>query len=386
MVRAGTRSWWSFRSAAVAVAALLTSAACAPGASDTGSAGPTTSRRTSTTASVAAATSSTSPASSSTSAPPTDLRRVDLAARPHRVRCPGGEVELQPGVAAPGADARPVVIDSFEPQFLDLTGDGRPEAVVEVACRVADESSTGVRSVIVLADQAGEVVQLGQPLDGTDPTVVGSSLAVGRATDEGAEVSTEVSTDEGAGVSTDAAGAAASTPTTTVYEPFSFDGSSWVPGSDGTPVQPSDPVTLDGIGSVLVGAPFGEVAISTGEPIEVADQLATGGACVELVFPSGPEGVGGLGGDGVVHAVHVDNPAIRTGEGLGVGSTEVEVQYAFPGQVSVLPHPYVPGGHHLIVDFPDLPDRVLLFSTDGTTVTDFAAGAAGWADVAEGCA
>lgn len=378
MVRAGTRGWWSLRSAAVAGVALLTSAACAPGASDTDAAGPTTSRRTSTTASVDAATSSTAPASSSTSTPPTDLRRVDLAARPHRVRCPGGEVELQPGVAAPGADARPVVIDSFEPQFLDLTGDGRPEAVVEVACRVADEWSTGVRSVIVLADQAGEVVQLGQPLDGADPTVVGSSLAVGRATDVNAEASTEVSTD--------AAGAATSTPTSTVYEPFSFDGSSWVPGSDGTAVQPGDPVTVDGIGPVLVGAPFGEVAISTGEPIEVEDQLATGGACVELVFPSGPEGVGGLGGEGVVHAVHVDNPAIRTGEGLGVGSTEVEVQYAFPDQVSVLPHPYVPGGHQLIVDFPDLPDRVLLFNTDGTTVTDFAAGAAGWADLAEGCA
>lgn len=382
MVRAGTRGWWSLRSAAVAGVALLTSAACAPGASDTDAAGPTTSRRTSTTASVDAATSSTAPASSSTSTPPTDLRRVDLAARPHRVRCPGGEVELQPGVAAPGADARPVVIDSFEPQFLDLTGDGRPEAVVEVACRVADEWSTGVRSVIVLADQAGEVVQLGQPLDGADPTVVGSSLAVGRATDVNAEASTEASTE----VSTDAAGAATSTPTSIVYEPFSFDGSSWVPGSDGTAVQPGDPVTVDGIGPVLVGAPFGEVAISTGEPIEVEDQLATGGACVELVFPSGPEGVGGLGGDGVVHAVHVDNPAIRTGEGLGVGSTEVEVQYAFPDQVSVLPHPYVPGGHQLIVDFPDLPDRVLLFNTDGTTVTDFAAGAAGWADLAEGCA
>ena len=47
---------------------------------------------------------STAPASSSTSAPASDLRQVDLAARPHRVRCPGGEVELQPGVAAPLAN------------------------------------------------------------------------------------------------------------------------------------------------------------------------------------------------------------------------------------------------------------------------------------------
>ncbi len=104
------------------------------------------------------------------------------------------------------------------------------------------------------------------------------------------------------------------------------------------------------------------------------------------MLPSGPEGVGGIGGDGLVQAVHVSNPAVRTAEGLGVGSTEIEVQAAFPGQVSVLPHEQVPGGQHLIVDFPDQPDRVLLFNTDGTTVTDYAAGAAGWADVAEGCA
>jgi hypothetical protein len=69
-----------------------------------------------------------------------------------------------------------------------------------------------------------------------------------------------------------------------------------------------------------------------------------------------------------------------------VGSTGVDVQLTFPGQVSVLPHQTLPGGEHLIVDFPDQPDRVLLFNTDGTTVTDYAAGSAGWADVAEGCA
>lgn len=365
MVRGSASRSWSRRAAVVPALVLVGLAACSPGASDADGGPPTTARR-STTSADPTPSSSPTPAPSSTSAPPTDLRQADLAAQPHQVRCPGGEVALQPGVAAPGVDDRPVAIDTFEPQFLDLTGDGRPEAVVEVTCRVAEEGGTAVRSVIVLADEAGRVVQLGAPIDGADPTVVGEQLAVGRD----------------ASVSTDASGAA----TSVVYESFSFDGSTWVSSSDGSPLQESDPVTLDGIGGVLVGAPFGEVAISTGQPIEATDALATGGSCVEIVLPAGPEGVGGLGGGGLVHAVRVSNPAVRTAEGLGVGSTGVDVQLTFPGQVSVLPHQTLPGGEHLIVDFPDQPDRVLLFNTDGTTVTDYAAGSAGWADVAEGCA
>lgn len=365
MVRREARRSSLERPAVLLVAVLLGSVACTPGGSDDDASPPTTARRAPTSA-PAASSSSSSPAATSTTVASTDLRQADLTDQPYRVRCPGGEVELQPGVAAPGVDDRTVAVGTFEPQFLDLTGDGRPEAVVEVACAVVDDDATSVRSVVVLADEAGAVVQVGQPLDGGDPTVVGGLLAVGRD----------------ASVSADAAGAA----TSVVYEPFTFDGATWVPSSEGSPVQVTDPVTVDGIGAVLVGAPFGEVAISTGRPIEAADRSGTGGACVEIVLPSGPEGVGGIGGDGLVQAVHVSNPAVRTTEGLGVGSTGVEVQFAFPGQVSVLPHESVPGGQHLIVDFPDQPDRVLLFNTDGTTVTDYAAGAAGWADVAEGCA
>lgn len=366
MVRGDVRRSPMRRLAVLGAAVLLGSVACTPGGSEDDAAPPTTARRTTSSAPAAPSSSSSAPVASSTTVPPPDLREADLTDQPYRVRCPGGEVELQPGVAAPGIDDRPVVVDAFEPQFLDLTGDGRPEAVVEVACTVVDEPATRSRSVVVLADDTGAVVQVGQPLDGADPTVVGGLLAVGRE----------------ASVSTDASGSA----TSVVYEPFTFDGSTWVSSSEGSPVQVTDPVTLDGIGAVLVGAPFGEVAISSGRPIEAADRTGSGGACVEIVLPSGPEGVGGIGGDGLVQAVLVSNPAVRTAEGLGVGSTGVEVQFAFPGQVSVLPHERVPGGQHLIVDFPDQPDRVLLFNTDGTTVTDYAAGAAGWADVAEGCA
>lgn len=371
MVRGGAGRRRPRGVAAPAVVAALALAACSPGSSDAGGANPPTTRRTtSTTAAAPAAGASavptSAPAAPSTTAPPFDLRRADLGAHAYRVLCPGGELDLVPRTPSPGVDDRPVVLDPFEPQFLDLTGDGRPEAVVEVGCRVADEWSTGVRSVIVLGAEAGAVVQLGQPLEGADPTVVGAALAVGRP----------------ASVATAASGSA----TSVVYEPYSFDGSAWVPISAGTPVLPSDPVTVDGIGSVLVGAPFGEIAISTGRPVEAADGGATGGACVEVVLPDAPEGVAGLGGDGAVRAVHVDNPAVRTAEGLGVGSTEVEVQFAFPGQVSVLPDEAHPGGHHLIVDFPDLDGRVLRFDTDGTTVTGYAAGETGWADVAEGCA
>jgi hypothetical protein len=369
MVRGCTGGVWNRGVAAAVAVVVLGSAACSPGGPgrDDGVA-PSTTRRTATSAPPALerpASTSSIPVSSSTSTPRSDLRQADLGSRPHLVRCPGGEAEVQPGVAAPGADGRTVVIGTFEPQFLDLTGDGRPEAVVEVTCRVADEWSEGDRSVIVLADEAGEVVQLGQPLEGADPTVVGGSLAVGRRTAAGEAAS----------------GAAAEI----VYEPFTFDGATWVPGAGGSPLLVTDPVTVDGIGAVLVGAPFGEAAISTGQGVETVDPLASG-ACVEIAFRSGPEGVRGRGGDGVIHAVLVDNPAVRTAEGLGVGSTEVEVQFTFPGQVSVLPAAGVPGGQHLIVDFADQPDRVLLFTTDGTTVTDYAAGAAGWADVAEGCA
>ncbi|MBX3286833.1 MAG: hypothetical protein KF703_15905 [Actinobacteria bacterium] len=366
MVRGDTGASTTRRAGILAVVGVLALAACSSGSSDDAAASSsTTSPRRRPSTGAAPATSSTTLAPSTTSTP-FDLRRADLSAGPYRVRCPGGEVDLAPGAPSPGVDDRPVVLDPLAPQFVDLTGDGRPEAVAEAACHVVDDPDAAVvRSVVVLAADAGAVVQMGQPLDGADPAVVGGSLAVGRE----------------ASVGTDGAGQARSM----VYEPFTFDGSSWVPGSDGVPVAATDPVTVDGMGPLVVGAPFGEVAIATGAPIEAADRADDAGACVDLVVADGPEGVDAVGGGGVVRAVHVENPAVRTDDGLGIGSTEVEVQFTFPGFVAVRPDPGVPGGRQLVVTSPDLGDRVLRFDTDGTVVTGYAAGEAGWADGAGGC-
>ena len=85
---------------------------------------------------------------------------------------------------------------------------------------------------------------------------------------------------------------------------------------------------------------------------------------------------------GAVYTSELWNPQTRT----WTMTASAKKMRLYHSNALLLPDATVPGHQHLIVDFADQPDRVLLFNTDGTTVTDYAAGAAGWADVVEGCA
>jgi hypothetical protein len=93
-----------------------------------------------------------------------------------------------------------------------------------------------------------------------------------------------------------------------------------------------------------------------------------------------------LGGDGEVHSVEIDNPAVRTQSGLGIGTPSAEVGPSFPGRVTAEPHPYDETGQYLVFTPVDEPDRLVVFETNGATVTRYRVGEIAWALLIEGCA
>ncbi len=69
---------------------------------------------------------------------------------------------------------------------------------------------------------------------------------------------------------------------------------------------------------------------------------------------------------------------------IGVGSTEEDVQKAYPGKVRVSVHPYLEeSGHYLVIDSPN--ERAMVFETDLTTVMSYRGGALPSVLWIEGC-
>jgi len=338
---------------------------------------------------------STVPVSVATSStiPPMDLQSADLKAGPYQVLCPGGPVSASPAAGtATTADGRRAVIDRFDAQFSDLTGDGRPDAVVSVNCRVAADGTAGSDSVIVLTASGKTVKQLGQPIDGSEPVVVGQSLAVRQVTTAGtADAAAPTTQPAGAPAPTQPGGVATTIQPATVpalavrYDAFTLANDAWTRPTATAEATAKDPVTIDGVDPYLVGTPYGEVALASGQPVDVADPLHTNGACVDVTYPSGPGDISSLGSDGTVRSLEVRNSSMRTPEGIGVGSGEADVAQAYAGGVKVMDNPAVAGGHLLVVRLSDAPDRTMMFTTDGQMVTKYAVGQAGWADVLKGC-
>jgi hypothetical protein len=87
--------------------------------------------------------------------------------------------------------------------------------------------------------------------------------------------------------------------------------------------------------------------------------------------------------DSAVVRVDITDPEIRTSSGVGVGSTEVQVERAFPGLVEVQPHKYEPNGHYLIVH--SGPHDLLFETNAGKTVTTYRFGNKEPVGYVEGC-
>lgn len=325
----------------------------------------------STTTSLAATTTTAVPtttAAPTTTAPPPDIRSIDLRNGTYRALCPVGvgEVELRPSQGPTQTPDGAVQVEDFDPFFGDMTGDGREDAVVSIGCVFADGGNAYVSSVVLVTAERDGPRQVGPPVDGFEPVLTGSSVVVSRAVFADADPRC--------------------CPSTIRYVPLTFQQDHLAEGGGGRPVTDGDSATTAGIGGFEVGRTYAEIAGATGQPVEVSNEVDVGSECVYVSIEGGPADVSGLGDPDRLRSVEVGNPAVRTKSGLGIGSTEAEVYDAFPGRVTARPHTYVQGGNYLDFVPEDTPERIVVFDTDGATVSYFRVGEPGWADAVEGCA
>lgn len=92
--------------------------------------------------------------------------------------------------------------------------------------------------------------------------------------------------------------------------------------------------------------------------------------------------------DGRIATTNVDEPGVKTVEGVGVGDTETDVQRIYGDRIRVEPHPYDPKGHNLVYTPEDAAQKrySTIFETDGNRVRIYRAGEASAVAAIEGCA
>jgi hypothetical protein len=167
--------------------------------------------------------------------------------------------------------------------------------------------------------------------------------------------------------------------------PFRWDGTDYTEAAPGSasPLTQA-PLRIDGIGPVRVGMTTAQAAAAAGTPIRLQSSV---GSCGGAIPVGGPQGFSFMTDRSGITRVDVTVPSIRTGEGIGVGSTEADVSRAYGGHVTVQPHTYT-NGHYLVVtsDKPELANYRFVFETNGTRVTTFRSGQEPNVEFVEGCA
>ena len=137
------------------------------------------------------------------------------------------------------------------------------------------------------------------------------------------------------------------------------------PGSASTISQA--PLDINGIGPIRVGMTVTQAAAAAGAPIRLQSAV---GSCGEAIPVGGPQGLSFMTDLAGITRVDVTELSIKTGEGIGIGSTEADVIRTYGSRVTTQPHEYT-NGHYLVVssDKPDLANYQFVFETDGTRVT-----------------
>ncbi len=313
------------------------------------------------TATVGSATTAQIPA---TTAPPIDLRNADLVRRRYRIACPGGEVEVDAATASGvGVDGGSLAVSGFVARFADLTGDGVVEALLPASCARSGDPGSAIESVVVVAAGPVGPAQMGGPILGREPLAVGGTVALARPLPGPGELPCCTATVR--------------------WEAVTFLDGAWVAHSGGAPVTEADVAVPEGLGSLSVGAPYPELAVTSGQPIEVTDVGASEGACTRIAIPGGLPGVAGWGGDGTLQAVEIIDPAVRTAEGFGIGTYAADVAAAHQGELRV----YELGGaaRELVYVPALLPELVTSFRTENEVVVEIVVGRQGWAEGGGGC-
>jgi hypothetical protein len=218
--------------------------------------------------------------------------------------------------------------------------------------------------VLLVRSEVGGPPQIGEPIDASSALVTGGRLMAGQY--EYAEQDPHCC------------------PSIERYAPIDVAARYWSEHGYGPGPGNGTTSTTGGLGPVRIGATFAEVAAATGEVLTAADDLQTQSACVSVPIPSFKGRGYGLGGDGRLRSLEIDDPNLQTKSGLGIGSTEADVAAAL-GDVAIGPHPCTDG--HYVTLTTAVGTREVVFETDGSgIVTRYRVGEPGRADAAEGCA
>lgn len=156
------------------------------------------------------------------------------------------------------------------------------------------------------------------------------------------------------------------------------------PASPGRPLRATDRLRPDGIGVVTAGMTYAQAEVALGQPIAVTEDQGDD-SCVGVEFVGAPQPIGGLGGDGRLRRIDVYESPWKTSAGIGIGSTEAQVHAAYPNGLTVDTHPYNPDGHYLVYTPVDGSASLIIFETDGATVTDYRVGEPEFVRYIEGC-
>lgn len=148
---------------------------------------------------------------------------------------------------------------------------------------------------------------------------------------------------------------------------------------------PSWVLDASSLGTFRTGITLGEFNSQLGETLVPAYEIST--TC-DHVDPAGfPDGVIVMIENDSVARFDVDNPAIRTRQGAGVGDLETDVLRRYGSSVTVSPHAYTgPDGHYLTVTPPGDTLHRIIFETDGQKVLHIRAGKRPAVEYIEGCA
>jgi hypothetical protein len=138
-------------------------------------------------------------------------------------------------------------------------------------------------------------------------------------------------------------------------------------------------------GSYQVGMSLADLNARLGEHLSPAYQV---NSTCDQIDPAGfPEGVIVMVENDTVVRFDVENPAVRTSVGAGVGDPEADVLRRYGRTISVGPHKYTgPEGHYLTVSPPGDSLHQVIFETDGRVVTHLRAGRLPSVAYVEGCA
>jgi hypothetical protein len=166
-------------------------------------------------------------------------------------------------------------------------------------------------------------------------------------------------------------------------------------GATTAPVYPVAPLSAltaykldyDRLGPIVVGMTLGEATTASG--VEFREDRWDSVTGCTTAFPSDGHGVWMILLDGRIAAIHAAAP-ITTVRGAGVGTAEDQIVHLYAdASVEVSDHPYGGSQWHVIAvtsSDPALEPFSLVFDTDGSVVTDAAAGTTYAARLAEGCA